>query len=287
MVEVFIWGRAENQYVVDVYKDKFKVTADFVHKTLESLSRIAKSIGHTLELKEAKRCDECCFWDILWSDRYLMVSPDEVDLGEYCATWKAGRKVLNMWNWVTIWFSGGIDSPIVTTRAPVTVRLRDHVKRRRPVTRRYTYGVRSHHLIKLSFSSSKLFWRKASSLREVWWSSGYNVVLNVVLGGWLSDARFTDGWKLSKNGVKLVGRLGKRYVVEMQWHECRDLCWNCDRCHCINETGIGDVNKNTKVSQEVCSQNRLVHVSDEKIPPELPVEAKIQGEVALAISMDN
>ena len=35
----------------------------------------------------------------------------------------------------------------------------------------------------------------------------YNVALNVVIDVWLSNTRFTNGWKHGENVVKFVGRL--------------------------------------------------------------------------------
>jgi len=71
-------GRS-NEDVIEVHCDEAKLSENCVHMTLKCLCSVAKTKWHCQILIQTKRCDESCFWDIIWMDGHLVVGAFEVE----------------------------------------------------------------------------------------------------------------------------------------------------------------------------------------------------------------
>ena len=110
-----------------VNKDKFKASTNTVHKTLEGLGGIAEAKRHTTELKKAERCSYSGLGNVIVVDRDLVISSDKVDFGKDGVASKVRGKVLNMRQRIAVRGGGVVETSVVSTRAPLTIWLHDHV----------------------------------------------------------------------------------------------------------------------------------------------------------------
>ena len=83
VILVHVVGRAGHQDVVQVDVTKVETMEDVVDEPLERLGSVAESKGHPDEFVHPKRCGNGRLWDVIGMDRNVMVSPDQIDLGEY------------------------------------------------------------------------------------------------------------------------------------------------------------------------------------------------------------
>ena len=68
---VFFWGHALNQEIIQIDVHEVKSTAQLLHKTLECLGCVGKSIGHAEILKKNEWCDDDRFRDDRFHDVLL------------------------------------------------------------------------------------------------------------------------------------------------------------------------------------------------------------------------
>jgi hypothetical protein len=74
MDEMLLSVWTENKEIVKVDEKEGKGTEKGVHEALESLSSIFKAERHEIELEEAKGSYNCCFWDVVFVHRYLIIT---------------------------------------------------------------------------------------------------------------------------------------------------------------------------------------------------------------------
>ena len=196
-----------------------------------------------MEFIQAKRSNDCRLRDILGRDRDLVVGLHQVDLREGCAASQASGEVLDMGYGIAVWYGSRVEGTIIATGPPIAVGLGDHIKRRRPVAGRQADSLRGKHLIELGFSSVQLFRCKTTNFGERRRVSGDDVMLDVMFGGWLRNARLANGRKLGENGVEVVGRLFVRHAVQAQWKEHGALRRNSEGGGRINEAAVGEVDQ--------------------------------------------
>ena len=57
---------------------------------------------HAKELEKSKRCDHCSFGYVLWVNRYLVETSDQIDLAEDVSSGEVGREVMDAWYRVAV-----------------------------------------------------------------------------------------------------------------------------------------------------------------------------------------
>ena len=71
--------RTSDQNVVQVHKHTVQTTTNGVHEPLERLRRIFQAKGHVQEFKQSKRSYDGRLADILSTNRYLIVTTDQIN----------------------------------------------------------------------------------------------------------------------------------------------------------------------------------------------------------------
>ena len=90
------------------------VAKDGIHHALEVLAYILESKWHEQELEETKECDDCGLVDVLRRYWDLMVTLEEVDLGEDCLPRHVGVEVCNVMDGVAVVFGDQVEAPVVS-----------------------------------------------------------------------------------------------------------------------------------------------------------------------------
>ena len=86
MAFVFDCVRTGDEDIIYVDEHEVEASCNFVHESLESLSRVTETKRHFCELKKAKWSRDSCFADIVFGDWNLVVRPNQINLGEDGAT---------------------------------------------------------------------------------------------------------------------------------------------------------------------------------------------------------
>jgi hypothetical protein len=87
--------------------------------------------GHEKILKQTKRCDDHCFFNVSWVHWHLMVPLYQIYHGEEFAAVEFGEQILDRWKGVSVMFCGQIQSSVIAAGAPRTVQFWHHVQQRR------------------------------------------------------------------------------------------------------------------------------------------------------------
>ena len=85
------------------------------------------------ELEEAPGSDDGCLLDVFWGYWDLVVTFEQVDLGEDSTPLQAVGKITYIWQWVSVLNCLCIEVPVVTTRTPASVWLWLHVEGTGPI----------------------------------------------------------------------------------------------------------------------------------------------------------
>jgi hypothetical protein len=72
--EMLFPGRTENEKVIKIDEKERKGTEKGIHEALERLGSIFEAKGHEVEFKETKGSDYCCFWNVVFMHRHLIVT---------------------------------------------------------------------------------------------------------------------------------------------------------------------------------------------------------------------
>jgi hypothetical protein len=81
-------GRTENEEIVKIDEKERKGTEKGVHEALESLGGIFETKWHEIEFEKSKGSDYCCFWNIAFLHRHLIVALFQIQCRENCRTVK-------------------------------------------------------------------------------------------------------------------------------------------------------------------------------------------------------
>ena len=119
--------QADNEQIVQVHETEQQATKDLVHETLKRLRCVAEAERHADELEEAEGSDDSGLRDVVRVYGDLVVSPNEVDLGENRASRDLCYEVLDVGNGVAVRDSSCIQGAVVATRSPDTRWLAYHV----------------------------------------------------------------------------------------------------------------------------------------------------------------
>ena len=81
---LFVFGGvgAGDEDVINVRVHELQTAGDFVDEALKGLSGVAETKWHFDELKQTKCCGDGSFGNVIFGHGDLVVSSDEVDLGE-------------------------------------------------------------------------------------------------------------------------------------------------------------------------------------------------------------
>jgi hypothetical protein len=72
--EMLFPGRTENEKVIKIDEKERKGTEKGIHETLKRLGSIFEAERHKVEFKKTKGSDYCCFWNVVFMHRYLIVT---------------------------------------------------------------------------------------------------------------------------------------------------------------------------------------------------------------------
>ena len=115
---MFVLCPAGHQDVVEVDENKTKVLADGVHEALEGLGSIFEAERGSQEFVQPKGRYHCHLVDILGRHRDLVVTSDEVHLGENPTTVELSREVLKVGNGVLVFVCCVVEVAEIATRSP-------------------------------------------------------------------------------------------------------------------------------------------------------------------------
>ena len=104
--------------------------------------------------------------NVICVDWNLVVGRHKIDLGEEDFTSKMRCKVLDVRQRVPVRGNGVFKPLAISTWTSLTVFLHNHMKRRRPCTRRWPDGSHIQELVELGFCSDELLWRMSKDLSE-------------------------------------------------------------------------------------------------------------------------
>ena len=81
---LFVFGGvgAGDEDVINVRVNELQTAGEFVDEALKGLSGVAETKWHFDELKQTKWCGDGSFGNVIFGHGDLVVSSDEVDLGE-------------------------------------------------------------------------------------------------------------------------------------------------------------------------------------------------------------
>ena len=88
--------------------------------------------GHPKKLERSERCHDCGFGDMSRIHRDLVVGFGQIDLREDGLSFEPSREIGDERQLVRVVLGGLVQAPVISTRTPVSVWLRDTVERRRP-----------------------------------------------------------------------------------------------------------------------------------------------------------
>jgi hypothetical protein len=74
MEEMLFSGRTENEEIVKIDEKERKRTEKGIHETLERLGGVFETEWHEIEFKKTKGSDYCCFWNVVFLHRHLIVT---------------------------------------------------------------------------------------------------------------------------------------------------------------------------------------------------------------------
>ena len=97
VLQMFVRSRAGDEDVVHVAEDVVEATQDLVHKPLEGLSTVAKTIRHPEELVGSEWGGDRSLRDVFRGHQDLVVGLHEVQLGVDPGTGEAGGEVVEVW----------------------------------------------------------------------------------------------------------------------------------------------------------------------------------------------
>ena len=140
--------RTSNEWVVDVRKHKGQTAQKRIHEPLESLGSIAETKRHAVELKETKRCGDSCFCSVFFMHRDQMIGANQVNFRKHRVAFQGTGEIMYVWDRIPIRDGTVVESSIVPTWAPVTVRFRHHVKSSRPVAAGWGDDAEVQHVLK-------------------------------------------------------------------------------------------------------------------------------------------
>ena len=124
---MFLSSGAADEDVIEVDEDARNVMKYAVHQPLESLSCIFQAEWHAEELPESKRCDHSRFGYVLDGHGDLVVASCQVNLGKYRFSSQVGCEIANVWEGITVIYSGQVEATVVTARPFRTVSFWSHV----------------------------------------------------------------------------------------------------------------------------------------------------------------
>jgi hypothetical protein len=81
-------GGTENEEIVKIDEKERKGTEKGVDEALESLGGIFETKWHEIEFEKTKGSDYCCFWNIVFLHRHLIVALFQIQFRENCRTVK-------------------------------------------------------------------------------------------------------------------------------------------------------------------------------------------------------
>src|SRR5699024_5907837 len=96
---------------------------------LECLGSVAKAKRHAHEFERAERCDDRGFRNVFFCHRDLIKGFDQVDRAKDGTTVEVEAKIVQVWDWVAVWFGSRVERTVVTTWSPVPVGFACHVQR--------------------------------------------------------------------------------------------------------------------------------------------------------------
>ena len=118
-----------------------------------------------------------------------MIGAHQIDLGEDGCASLVGGKILDVWNRVAIRCGNIIQVAVVSTGAPFTVALGNHVKRRSPCARGRTYDAHVKKFVKLSFGGDDFLGREAAWSCKDRAPLGDNVMSDTMFNWGIAGAR--------------------------------------------------------------------------------------------------
>ena len=102
---------------------------------------------HARKFKQVERTDHGGFRDIFLCHRHLIVSPYQIHFRKHGSSGKASRKILCMWNSITISFGNRVKTTVVAAGSASACRFLRNVKQRCPRTGRSSNNSHVQHLI--------------------------------------------------------------------------------------------------------------------------------------------
>ena len=116
-----------NQNIIQIYEKEVEILEYGIHEPLEGLGCIFKAEGHAKEFEQSKWRDHSSFWYLFRIDGHLVITSDQIDLAENILSGQVCSKVVEPRNWVAVNRRYAIYSTKIATRAPPSLRFRDHV----------------------------------------------------------------------------------------------------------------------------------------------------------------
>ena len=121
MFTVFSFITTGNKQVINVGKHKIKAAKDMVDETLESLHGVTQTEWHAQKLEQAKRSGDDHLWNILLHNWNLVESANKIDGGENCLAMQSDGAVVNMRDWIAIWYSNVVQTTVIAAQVPVAM----------------------------------------------------------------------------------------------------------------------------------------------------------------------
>ena len=82
---------------------------------------------HTKELEQSERSNDRGLGNVLWTNRYLMETFDQVDLAEDMLAGEVGSKIVDAWNRITIVLRDAVESAVIAAWPPAAPRFGSYV----------------------------------------------------------------------------------------------------------------------------------------------------------------
>ena len=129
---VLVEGGGGDQDVVQVDEHEVEVPAHAVHQPLEGLRSVAEAEGNFDELPEAEGGDDRGLGHVSWVDADLVVSSDEVHLGEHRLALQEVGGIRQVRDRIPVGFGDQVEAAEISTGAETAVLLGHAVQRGGP-----------------------------------------------------------------------------------------------------------------------------------------------------------
>jgi hypothetical protein len=189
-----------DQHVVHEGKRSLHPRNGVVHVALKRSPRIPQTKGQPLVFEQPKGSSDGRLGYISRVDRDLVITFPEVNFGENRAPGCLSRKIHHVRQRVHIRLGNHIEAPKISTRAPATILLLDHVQRAGPRRGRPLDDAVGLQLSEFRLRGLQLLSIKPAKFRGDGRPSGHNMVYHLVVYLWQSLGHIHNSGEVVQDG---------------------------------------------------------------------------------------